>query len=71
MVIYYLEFRVLKDQIIAELYGNYFVETISLDDDKPILAILDCARGDIGDINESIRVFKRKTLIGCDYFSIF
>lgn len=71
LIVYDIEFRIFENEVIAELNGNNLVETISLNDDEPILVILYGFRSDIRDIDSGTGIFKGETVFRGEDFAIF
>lgn len=70
LIIYDLKLRVLEDQVIAELDRYDLVETVTLDDDEPILVVRDGFRSDVRDIDKGIRVFECQMDIRGQYLAV-
>lgn len=71
LIVYDIEFRIFENEVITELNGYNLIETISLNDDEPILVILYGFRRDIRDIDNGTGVFKGEAMFRGQDFAVF
>lgn len=66
-----VEFGVFEDEIIIELDGDDFIESVALEDDIASFAVVEDVRSDIGDVDLRCGVFECDLGIDRDNLPIF